>query len=700
MEEEIDAEEDFGMDDDDEKEFFDEVIDTTSKGKKLSNNNGNQYESDIIFAQLNLSRPFLRAIEAMGYTTPTPIQTQVIPHALAGRDICASAVTGSGKTAAFLLPALERLLYRPKDIPAIRVLVITPTRELATQIYDVLQKLSQFTDITSLLICGGNKDVRSQEAQLKQEPDIVICTPGRMLDHLRNSLSITLDYLNILILDEVDRLLELGFQEEVEELIKYCPFQRQTMLFSATMTPKIEDLIKLSLKKPLRIKTDSSKITIASRLIQEFIKLKNISESLTAMNNSTPARKNFFEQQKEKEAILLALIHRSFHTRTIVFFELKKNAQRFCALLNLSGIKAVELHGDLPQIQRYMSLESFRTGEVEVLVATDVAARGIDISQVQTVINAEMPRNISIYIHRVGRTARAGCGGRSITLVSEDRRKIMKEVLKEEAKKIAAQRLAAEEEEQKNGNKTNKNNKNEKEEKKKKEEAKKQKKSEDNDDDDNEEDEDDEEEEEEEKDQWDDDDDKEKKNGFSTNQILSRNVPSNVVQHYLDKINNLEPSLANYLQEERHRRQIDQLEREAERAQNILLHQDEIQSRPARTWFQTETQKQQLRTLSKERIRSEREALSNPRKRTLSQGEEGDEGDNDSGDDDEEEDDMMLESERKLKELSTADDYRIDENDKSNKKLLQHRLSRKKRRRLEALEASREADEEGDEGKE
>lgn len=239
-----------------EAAYFDSVVDSTKGGAGIS-----------MFSQLNLSRSFLRAIEAMGYTAPTPIQAQVIPFALAGRDICASAVTGSGKTAAFVLPFLERLLHRSKSEANIHVLVITPTRELATQIHSVLQELAQFTDITCALILGGKKDTKSQEAVLRNRPgavvaiacehlliacyslDVVICTPGRMLDHLRNSHSVSIDNLAVLVLDEVDRLLDLGFQAEVEELVKFCPESRQTMLFSATMTPKVEDLAKLSLKR-------------------------------------------------------------------------------------------------------------------------------------------------------------------------------------------------------------------------------------------------------------------------------------------------------------------------------------------------------------------------------------------------------------------------------------------------------------------
>ena len=216
----------------------------------------------VMFSQLGLSRPLLRAIAAAGYVSPTPVQTKVIPLALAGRDVCASAVTGSGKTAAFVLPFLERLLFKPKDIGAIRVLVVTPTRELATQIYDVLQKLARFTSVTCCLICGGKKDLKSQAVTLRLRPDVVVGTPGRIIDHLRNSASVSVDELDVLVLDEVDRLLDLGFQEEIEELVRHCPESRQTLLFSATMTTKVEDLVRLSLRRPVRVKTEGGGICL------------------------------------------------------------------------------------------------------------------------------------------------------------------------------------------------------------------------------------------------------------------------------------------------------------------------------------------------------------------------------------------------------------------------------------------------------
>ncbi|CAM9131810.1 unnamed protein product, partial [Ectocarpus fasciculatus] len=366
-----------------------------------------------MFSELNLSRSLLRGIEASGYVNPTPVQAKVIPIALAGRDVCASAVTGSGKTAAFVLPFLERLLYRPKDVPAIRVLIVSPTRELATQTHEVFKRLSQFTDITCCLICGGKRDVRSQEVVLRQRPDVVICTPGRIIDHLRNSQSVSIEDLDVLILDEVDRLLDLGFREEVEEVVRYCPPTRQTMLFSATMTAGVEELSKLSLRRPVRVKTSAGgpndANALAPRLIQEFVRVR---------------------REDEREAMLTALVCRNFNKKCIVFFETKKAAHRFYIILQVLKIKSCELHGDMPQTLRYGSLQAFREGLTDVMVATDVAARGLDIPLIQTVINAEMPRIASTYVHRVGRTARAGCGGRAVTIVGDARRKVMKEVLK------------------------------------------------------------------------------------------------------------------------------------------------------------------------------------------------------------------------------------------------------------------------------
>jgi ATP-dependent RNA helicase DDX27 len=546
-----------GMDSETEASFFDSVMDTSTP---LGPNGETQ---DILFSQLNLSRPLLRAIEASGYVAPTPVQSKVIPLAMAGRDVCASAVTGSGKTAAFVLPFLERLLYRPKDQAAIRVLVVSPTRELATQTYDVLKKLAQFTDITCVIICGGNKDVKSQEVLLRNRPDIAICTPGRIIDHLRNSQSVNIDDLDVLVLDEVDRLLDMGFQEEVEELVRFCPTARQTLLFSATMTPKVDDLAKLSLRRPVRVKTAISTHSIAPRLIQEFVKVRS---------------------DDEKESMLAALVCRSFNKRAIVFFETKKDAHRFCIILNLLNVKATELHGDISQAQRYLSLQKFKDGLVDVMVCTDVAARGLDIQGIQTVLNAEMPRSSTTYVHRVGRTARAGNGGRSITLVSDARRKVMKEVLKGEACKLST----------------------------------------------------------------------------DGGQVLSRIVPATVINQYSTNIARVEIKIAQAHKEDKLNAKIEIAEREANRAENFLLHEDEIASRPARTWYQTETQKQEIKDISKAKVKEEQIAAQFGKDQV----------------------ENILNSELKSKQLAKADDYRreLDEKSKGD-----HRLSRKKRRRLEAL---------------
>lgn len=359
------------------------------------------------FADLKLSRPIMRAITQVGFEKPTPIQQRAIPVALTGKDICASAQTGSGKTAAFLLPILERLQFRSRRVQSTRVMIICPVRELATQCQSMLEQLARFTDITSALAVGG-LPLKPQEVELRNRPDVVICTPGRMIDHLRNSKSIHMDDLEILVLDEADRLLELGFTEEVNELVRMCPVARQTMLFSATLTSKVDQLIELSMKRPVRISTDPL-FDMAKHLVQEFVRIR-------------PNRED------DREAILLALCTRTFRTNTIVFMETKSHAHRMMIVFGLAGINAAELHGNLTQKERLEALQSFRDGKADILLCTDVAARGIDVKGVHAVINYEMPKDLTTYVHRVGRTARAGRNGRAVTLTSESRRLVMKQV--------------------------------------------------------------------------------------------------------------------------------------------------------------------------------------------------------------------------------------------------------------------------------
>lgn len=362
------------------------------------------------FYQMNLSRPLLKAITAMNFIHPTPIQAATIPVALMGRDICGCAATGTGKTAAYMLPTLERLLYRPVDGPAIsRVLVLVPTRELGVQVYQVTNQLCQFTTVQVGLSVGG-LDLKIQETVLRKNPDIVIATPGRLIDHIKNTPSFSLDSIEVLILDEADRMLDEYFAEQMKYIVKQCARSRQTILFSATMTEQVKDLVAVSLDKPVKVFVDSNQ-DVAFNLRQEFIRIRR-------------------EREGDREAILAALICRTFHDHCMVFVQTKKQAHRLHILLGLLGVKVGELHGNLTQPQRLENLAKFKSEEIDILLATDVAARGLDISGVKTVINFVMPPTMQHYIHRVGRTARAGRGGVSVSLAGEQERSLVKDIIK------------------------------------------------------------------------------------------------------------------------------------------------------------------------------------------------------------------------------------------------------------------------------
>lgn len=363
------------------------------------------------FLAMNLSRPLIKAITALGYHKPTPIQSATIPVALLGKDVVGNAVTGSGKTAAFIIPMIERLLYREKGkkSAATRCLILVPTRELGVQCLDVGKKLALHTDVDFCLVVGG-LSLKSQEAALRNKPDVVIATPGRLIDHIRNSPTFTLDALDILVLDEADRMLSDGFADELTEIVKSCPKSRQTMLFSATMTDSVDELVRLSLDKPVRLFVDPKRTT-ARGLVQEFVRVRAGKEA-------------------ERPALLVALCRRTFKSNVIIFLRSKKLAHQMRIVFGLLGMKCEELHGDLTQEQRLRSLQLFRDGSVDFLMATDLASRGLDIKGVETVINYDMPSQLSQYLHRVGRTARAGKQGRSVTLVGEADRKMLKAAIK------------------------------------------------------------------------------------------------------------------------------------------------------------------------------------------------------------------------------------------------------------------------------
>lgn len=286
--------------------------------------------STASFQTMNLSRPILRGLTSVGFTNPTLIQSKTIPFALLGKDVVGGAVTGSGKTAAFIVPILERLLYRPKKVATSRVLILCPTRELAIQCHQVAVKLAAYTDIKFALAIGG-LNLKAQEAELRTRPDVIIATPGRFIDHMRNTAGVAVDTIEIFVMDEADRMLEDGFADELNEIISQIPRSRQTMLFSATMTDSVDQLIRLSLNRPVRLMIDSKNTTVDT-LVQEFVRIR-------------PQREHL------RLAMLVDLCRNVYRTRTIVFFRSKQVAHRVRILFGLLNLKAAELHGSLTQEQ-------------------------------------------------------------------------------------------------------------------------------------------------------------------------------------------------------------------------------------------------------------------------------------------------------------------------------------------------------------
>lgn len=286
------------------------------------------------FQNMSLSRPVVRGLAAAGYTSPTPIQAKSIPMALLGKDLVGGAVTGSGKTAAFVLPIIERLLFRPKKVPTSRVVILLPTRELAIQCHSVATKLASFTDIKFTLAVGG-LSLKAQENELRLRPDVIIATPGRFIDHVRNSVSFSIDTVEILVLDEADRMLEDGFADELNEILTTLPKSRQTMLFSATMTSSVDQLIRVGMNKPVRIMVDSGKKTVGT-LTQEFVRLR-------------PGR------EEKRMGYLTWLCKNVYHERVIIFFRQKKQAHFARVVFGLLGLSASELHGSMNQTQVCLS---------------------------------------------------------------------------------------------------------------------------------------------------------------------------------------------------------------------------------------------------------------------------------------------------------------------------------------------------------
>ncbi|GAB1621161.1 DEAD/DEAH box helicase [Agarivorans albus] len=348
----------------------------------------------MTFNQLPLNPNLLKNLSALGYQQASEIQQQAIPLALAGHDLMACAQTGTGKTAAFCLPILQALSQQERTHP-IQALIITPTRELAQQVHQNLENYAKGCELNCALVYGG-VSIKKQQLALKQVCNIVVATPGRMLDHLKRG-SCDLKHLQHLVLDEADRMLDLGFKDELRALFKYLPQQRQTMLFSATLDASIYGFAKpwLNQAKQLNIAEAHSKAV----KIEERV---------------------YNVDQDKKAALLCQLAKKASWQQALVFCRTKQGVDKLAKQLIQQGISAAALHGDLSQAAREQNLVKFKASEIRLLVATDVAARGIDIANMPCVINLELPYKNEDYIHRIGRTGRAGQSGVAITLLSVD----------------------------------------------------------------------------------------------------------------------------------------------------------------------------------------------------------------------------------------------------------------------------------------
>ncbi|MFZ4629412.1 MAG: DEAD/DEAH box helicase [Blastocatellia bacterium] len=345
------------------------------------------------FSQLGLDLKLVSRCESLGFREPTPIQQQAIPVILTGRDLIGCAATGTGKTAAFLLPILHRLSGKPAGAPGVRALIVAPTRELAQQIEASFQSLCPVRNLRAVVLVGGMSMDRQLKA-LQSPPALVIATPGRLLDHLERR-SLSLARIETLVLDEADRMLDMGFWPDIRRILEKTPAGRQTLLFSATFSPAIEQVARTTMRQPATVEVSprgQAAVTVEQR----------------AYSVAT----------ESKTALLLHLLEAEEQSRVLVFTRTRRNAERLSHILLARGHKVNRIHADRSQAQRQGALEGFKDGQHRILVATDIAARGIDVDSVSHVINFDVPEAPEDYVHRIGRTGRAGKLGQAITLVS------------------------------------------------------------------------------------------------------------------------------------------------------------------------------------------------------------------------------------------------------------------------------------------
>ncbi len=362
----------------------------------------------MTFDNLNLIAPILDALKEAGYSTPTPIQSQAIPEVLQQRDLLACAQTGTGKTAAFSLPIIQLLQERgdknqkPKKI---RALILTPTRELAIQIAEQIDIYGKNTQIRQTVIFGGVGQ-SPQVAAIRKGVDVLIATPGRLLD-LHGQGLIDLKHLEIFVLDEADRMLDMGFIHDVRRLLKIIPTERQSLFFSATMPDSIIDLANSILTDPVNVSV--TPVSSTTELIDQQL---------------------YFTDAEEKKHLLLHLLQNELQGRALVFTRTKYGADKLAKFLNQSGIKAEAIHGNKSQQARQLALSQFKASKIRILVATDIAARGIDVEELEYVFNFEVPNVPETYVHRIGRSGRAGVKGTAITLCDETERPFVADIQK------------------------------------------------------------------------------------------------------------------------------------------------------------------------------------------------------------------------------------------------------------------------------
>ncbi|MET3105915.1 ATP-dependent RNA helicase RhlE [Oxalobacteraceae bacterium GrIS 1.18] len=389
-------------------------------------NSPNMHNSEVAdsvrFADFGLSDEILHALSDQGYVHPTPIQAAAIPVVLAGRDVMGAAQTGTGKTAGFSLPIIQLLLAHasasasPARHP-VRALILTPTRELADQVADNVKAYSKYTPLRSVVVFGG-VDIAPQTAVLRSGVEIVIATPGRLLDHVQQK-TINLSQVQILVMDEADRMLDMGFLPDLQRIINLLPSARQSLMFSATFSTEIKKLAGTFLRNPLTIEVARSNATA-----------ENVTQIMYQV-----------AEDEKRDAVSFIIRERNLK-QVIVFSNTKIGASRLALNLVKTGVKAAAIHGDKTQSERMAALESFKRGEIEVLVATDVAARGLDIAELPCVINFDLPHNAEDYVHRIGRTGRAGAKGDAISLFTEKDDRFLADIEKLIKQKIVRLHLA------------------------------------------------------------------------------------------------------------------------------------------------------------------------------------------------------------------------------------------------------------------